>query len=158
MKIFFNTFKIWLPVAAALSVVFSVIYLAVQQSQRSAANDPQIQLAEDAAGLLAANQPVDSLLPNQKVDIAQSLALYWIIFDANGAPQASNASLHGSIPMVPSGVFSPSAKKAKIASATSRNRACAARWWSLRSTAAKAGSFWLAVRCAKWNSANPTPA
>jgi hypothetical protein len=105
MKILFSTLKIWLPVAAALTIVFIIIYLAVQQSQRSAANDPQIQLAEDAAHLLAANQPMDSLLPGQKVDIAQSLAIYWIIFDANGAPQTSNASLHGSIPTLPSGVF-----------------------------------------------------
>jgi hypothetical protein len=100
-----NTLKFWLPIAAGLTIIFAIIYLAVQQSQRSAADDPQIQLAEDAALLLSANQPTDSLLPSQKVDISQSLAIYWVIFDAKGQPEDSNASLHGSIPVLPPGVF-----------------------------------------------------
>jgi len=72
MKIILFTLKYWLPLAAALTGVFAFIYLTVQQDMRMGLNDPQIQMAEDAAGALASNQPVDSLLPANapKVDMA----------------------------------------------------------------------------------------
>ncbi len=37
--------KYWIPLAAAITVVCGVIYVAVQQDIRMAANDPQIQMA-----------------------------------------------------------------------------------------------------------------
>ena len=105
MNILRNVVKPWLLLAATLSVVFAGIYLTVQQSYRIGANDPQVQMAEDAARALANGQSAESLMPGEKVDIAFSLAPYLIIYDAEGKPVASNALLHGSIPSLPAGVF-----------------------------------------------------
>lgn len=101
------TLKFWLPLAAALTVVCALIYVTVQQSLRLGLNQPQVQMAEDAARALAGGQPVSALIPTSapQVDIAQSLAPYLIVFNSQGAPVASGATLHGSIPVPPAGVF-----------------------------------------------------
>ena len=84
--------KYWLPLAAALTGVFAFIYLTVQQDMRMGLDDPQIQMAEDAASALASNQPVDALFPAgaPKVDMAKSLAPFLIVYDTTAArlPQA----------------------------------------------------------------------
>jgi hypothetical protein len=77
----------------------------VQQDIRQSANNPQIQIAEDAAVKLAGGQSVQDVVPSEKVDIGTSLAPYLIIFDANGNPLASSAQLDGQTPTIPSGVF-----------------------------------------------------
>lgn len=81
------------------------MYAVVQQDLREGANDPQIQMAEDAAAQLGAGQPVQAVVPRQTVDIATSLAPFMIVFDNNGNPIASSARLNGQIPAIPSGVF-----------------------------------------------------
>jgi hypothetical protein len=81
------------------------IELTVQQSIRSEANDPQIQIAEDIARALADHRPVQELLLAGQVDIATSLAPYIILFDSSGNPTDSNARLHGEIPHLPAGVI-----------------------------------------------------
>jgi hypothetical protein len=107
MRIIRFTLKYWLPLAAALTAVFAFIYLSVQQDLRMGLNDPQIQMAEDAASALAANQPVDSLIPANaaKVDMTQSLAPFLIVYDSSGSPVASGASLNNQVPIPPAGVF-----------------------------------------------------
>ena len=42
---------VWLAIAAATTVVCGLVYLSVQQVMRQSANDPQIQIAEDAGSL-----------------------------------------------------------------------------------------------------------
>jgi hypothetical protein len=54
MKVIRYTLKFWLPLAAAVTMLSGLVYIAVQQNMRIGANDPQIQLAEDAARALAA--------------------------------------------------------------------------------------------------------
>ena len=76
--------KFWLPLAAVITLFCGLIYATVQQSYRMDANDPQIQMAEDTARALESGQPASSLVPSGKVDIAQSLAPYLIIYDTNG--------------------------------------------------------------------------
>jgi hypothetical protein len=107
MKKFFSILKYWLPLAAALTGVFAFIYLTVQQDLRMGLNDPQIQMAEDAASALASNQPVDALIPVNvpRVDMAKSLAPFLIVYDSNGSPVASGAVLNGQNPIPPAGVF-----------------------------------------------------
>ncbi len=107
MRLIRYTLKYWLPLAAAISAVCGTIYLAVQQDMRMGLNDPQIQMAEDAAHALESGTSPTALMPVgvPQVDIAQSLAPYMIIFDAQGKPLASGAILHGSVPVPPPGVF-----------------------------------------------------
>ncbi len=97
--------KRWLLIAMVVTGLIGLIYVAVQQNLRQGANDPQIQMAEDAATKLANGQSVQNVVSSEKVDIANSLAPYLIIFDANGNPIASSAQLDSQTPTIPSGVF-----------------------------------------------------
>ncbi|HEX8032236.1 MAG TPA: hypothetical protein VF510_00230 [Ktedonobacterales bacterium] len=95
----------WLPVAVLAVLMCGLIYGAVQQSYRSSANDPQIQMALDARDALARGTPPSQLVPQNTINMAQSLAPYLIIYDTTGTPVASSVSLNGQTPTPPSGVF-----------------------------------------------------
>ena len=69
------------------------------------ANDPQIQMAEDAASALMPGANVESVVPSAKVEIADSLAPFLIVFDKSGKVLASSASFHGAVPAYPAGVL-----------------------------------------------------
>jgi hypothetical protein len=81
---FWRAFAIWLPVSAAATVVILLISVAAQQDLRRGANDPQIQLAEDAAAQLDAGATPAAVLPPEHVDMAHSLAPFVIVFDRQG--------------------------------------------------------------------------
>jgi len=100
-----RAFAIWLPVAVAATVVILLTYVVAQQDLRLGANDPQIQMAEDAAGLLNGGASPPSVVPSANVDMAHSLAPFVIVFDKNGQPLASSALLDGAVPRPPYGVF-----------------------------------------------------
>jgi len=95
----------WLPVAVAITAMSGLVYLAVRQVLRHSANDPQIQMAEDAARALAAGGEPDSFLPKIRVDLAKSVAPFVIIYDDAGSPVVSSGELHGKTPVLPPGVF-----------------------------------------------------
>src|SRR5437868_10528520 len=95
----------WLPLAFVVTVLAGLVYLAVQQTLRQSANDPQIQLAEDAAAALAAAQPPQSVLPPEQVDMAASLRPYVMVMSDSGDSVASSVSLHGRPPVLPSSVL-----------------------------------------------------
>jgi len=100
--------KQWLPIAAAATVVCCLVYAAVQQTLRESANDPQIQMAEDAAiafGSGSAPESPQVLQATAQIDIARSLAPFMIFYDHEGKVITSTASLHGQSPTPPQGVF-----------------------------------------------------
>lgn len=97
--------KYWLLIAIIISGLCGIFYAVIQQDIRQGANDPQIQMAEDAAAQLGSGQQVRDVVPAEKVDIATSLAPYIIVFDSTGKPIASSAQLNGQTPTIPSGVF-----------------------------------------------------
>jgi hypothetical protein len=96
---------VFLPVVAAAAVVIVLVYAVQQQNLRMGANDPQVQMAEDAATRLDAGASPAAVLPTQHVDIGQSLAPYLIVFGREGQPIASSATLDGRLPTPPDGVF-----------------------------------------------------
>jgi hypothetical protein len=100
-----NILRQWLPLAAGFSVLCLLVHLAVQQSLRWGANDPQIQMAEDGAELLAAGATPKSVLPASKVEISASLAPFMVIYNATGEPLAASGLLHGTSPLLPQGIF-----------------------------------------------------
>ena len=104
-KYFIKTFLVWLPFIFAISCMCLLVYGAVQHVLRIGANDPQIQMAEDAADALSAGKEAASILPNQRIDISKSLAPHMIIYDNQGHIFSSSATLHGSPPQIPGGVF-----------------------------------------------------
>lgn len=95
----------WLLIIVVVTGLIGIVYAAVQQDMRQGANDPQIQIAEDAAAKLAGGEPAQSVVPSEKIDIATSLAPYVIIFDAHVNPIASSAQLDGQTPTIPAGIF-----------------------------------------------------
>lgn len=81
---------------------------------RSSANDPQIQMAEDAADAISSGHAFENVLPKVRVDISKSLAPYLIIYDNQGHIFSSSATLHGKVPQLPDGVFSETQKRGEL--------------------------------------------
>jgi hypothetical protein len=100
-----KTFLLWIPFAVAITLLCGLVYAAVQQDLRIGANDPQIQIAEDAAQALAAGANPQNIVPQYQTDIATSLSPYIILFNDQGQAVLSSAILNGKAPAVPSGVF-----------------------------------------------------
>jgi hypothetical protein len=105
MKAMFQIIKVWLPLAIAAAGLCGLAYLLVQQSLRMSANDPQIQMAEDAAAALNSGASAESVLPAEKVELTASLAPFLIVYNDSGKLLASSATLHGAAPVYPSGVL-----------------------------------------------------
>lgn len=105
-----RAFGVWVPIAVVITGVFAFGYWAVQQNYRQSLNDPQIQMAEDAAVYLANDYTPAALVPRgvSPVDIATSLAPWIAVYDASGTPLESGAVLDGSPPRLPTGVFDTS--------------------------------------------------
>jgi len=95
----------WVPIAVAATGVCGVVYGAVQQDLRQGANDPQIQMAEDAARRLDAGVSPVGVVPAESIDMSQSLRPYMMVFDRSSRLVASSVSLHGGPPPFPSSVF-----------------------------------------------------
>jgi hypothetical protein len=94
----------WFMIAIAVTCLCGLVYLTVQQSYRMGANDPQVQMAEDAAASLEMGQEPVSFA-EKKIDIAQSLAPFLIVYDNKGSVITSSAMLDGNTPQLPSGIF-----------------------------------------------------
>jgi len=100
-----NILKVWLPFAVTIAAFCALVYAAVQQSYRQNANDPQIQMAEDAADALAGGTSLDVIVPPAKVSAAKSLAPFLIVYDGSGREVSSSVVLDGKTPQLPDGVL-----------------------------------------------------
>jgi hypothetical protein len=105
MRIFTHIFKIWLPLAVAVSALSVLTYAAAQQIVRQDLNDPQIQLAEDASQSLRAGTLPQAPASGPQVEMSTSLAPFLMTFDANGSLIASSGVLHGRAPQFPLGAL-----------------------------------------------------
>lgn len=93
--------------AAAIIItgIVLLVYTSVQQSHRSSANDPQLQLARDLSYGLKTGRQLTSLVSADTIDIAQSLAVFAETFDHSGNPIQSTGFLNGRLPRPPAGVL-----------------------------------------------------
>ena len=98
-------FKIWLPFAIVISVFCALAYATVQQSLRQGLNDPQIQMAEDAAYALNNGATINSLIGDSKVEMSRSLAPFVDSYDSNGNVVAGSGLLNGQLPDYPKGAL-----------------------------------------------------
>ena len=94
-----------LPALVALCAAAGLALVAVQQVHRQLADDPQIQLADDAARALAAGAAPARVVPAVDVDLAVGLAPWIAVYDGAGRVLASNGVLDGRMPAPPSGVL-----------------------------------------------------
>ncbi len=105
VPLWFRTVRLWLPIAVAATVAIGLTYAGVQQAHRTTADDPQIQLAEDAAARLDAGDPATDVLPDGPVNVATSLAPFVIVYDAKNAVVEGSGVLDGAPPVPPTGVL-----------------------------------------------------
>ena len=97
--------RVWLPFVVIITAFCALAYGTVQQSLRQGANDPQIQMAEDAAAALDEGAGVDAVVPTQQVEFSRSLAPFLVVYDANAKPVASSGLLNGQMPDYPIGAL-----------------------------------------------------
>jgi len=97
--------KRFIPLAILVTFLCGLVYVAVHQTLRLSANDPQIQLAEDTAAQLSTQ--VDKFLITKlpTTDIEKSLAPFVIVYNADGKAVSSSGNLDGKTPIVPPGVL-----------------------------------------------------
>lgn len=96
----------FVPFGVAITLILGTVYLVVQQNYRLSANDPQIQIAEDAENALKEGKSAknsDDLI--EKIDIEKSLATYMIEYDKTGALVIGNGYVDGKNAELPRGVY-----------------------------------------------------
>ena len=93
----------WLPFAVMGLALVLLINITLQQSYRQAANDPQIQLAEDAVNAINAGALPESQVSNQPVNISESLDTVLIVTNLKGVILASSARIGTDLPIPPLG-------------------------------------------------------
>lgn len=84
-----------LAVCLFVTIMFVFMYAVAQNVLRSGANDPQIQMAEDAAFLLQNQTPMGPIVPEKTVEVSQSLAPFIQVYDKKGSLLDANVMLHG---------------------------------------------------------------
>lgn len=96
----------WFGYAAMITLMCVIIYVVGQQGFRQLANDPQFQLAEDAAN--AINKGADPKSLNgttTPLEISKTLSPYLIIYDRTGNLVTNGALLNGKPLRIPQGVL-----------------------------------------------------
>ena len=96
---------VFLPLAVLATALAGLVYVVAQQEGRSLANEPQVQLAEDAAARLDAGGRPQDQVGAVPVDIARSLAPFMVIYGSGDTILASGGLLDGQPPVVPAGVL-----------------------------------------------------
>lgn len=110
-RILGKTFLFWLPFAVTVTILCGVVYVTVQYSLRSAANDPQIQMSKDFADAIQSDQTINM---GAQVDMGKSLAPYIILFDNNGKITTSSASFNNKLPKIPGGLLATARKRGEL--------------------------------------------
>jgi hypothetical protein len=100
-----NIFRQWLPFVVVISAFSLLVYASVQQAYRQGANDPQIQMAWDAAYALDHGKTIDEVVPAENIDMDHSLAPFYLIFNSNEQPVAGSGMLNDSLQTLPDGVL-----------------------------------------------------
>jgi hypothetical protein len=95
----------WLPLAVAVTALSLLTYVGVQQAHRMMANDPQIEMAEDAATALEAGATPESIVGSRVVDVARTVAPYLVVYDADKEPVAWSGELDDRPAQPPAGVL-----------------------------------------------------
>lgn len=88
---------------ATIMIVF--VYAIAQNILRAGANDPQVQMAENAAFLLDHNAPMGPIVPELGVELSRNSEPFIQIYDKKGSVVDGNATLHGKIPHIPKGAL-----------------------------------------------------
>jgi hypothetical protein len=93
--------------AIAVTGVLLAAYIIVQQNYRVTLDDPQIQIAEDAALALQNGAVPAEIVPHGTplVNLKDSLAPWVAVYDSGGTILESTGQLNNAPPKLPQGVF-----------------------------------------------------
>jgi hypothetical protein len=105
VPLWFRILRLWLPIAVVATALLGFTYVASQQVYRNLADEPQTQLAEDAAARLDAGDDVSDVVSGDTVNLASSLAPFVIVYDMHDAVAGGNGVLEGKTPLPPTGVL-----------------------------------------------------
>ena len=89
----------------AVTILYGLTYLGIQQLLRHNADKPQISLVSEAAAALTRGDLATSVLPSPTIDLRESLEPFVIVYDTAGKPTAGSGLLDGELPTPPAGVF-----------------------------------------------------
>lgn len=81
------------------------IYIVGQQIRRQMANQPQIDLVDQAKERLTKGAEITSVIPQKTINMATSLEPFMIIFNENGDVATASVKLDGKTPIFPKGVL-----------------------------------------------------
>ncbi|MEK7095506.1 MAG: hypothetical protein AAB917_02495 [Patescibacteria group bacterium] len=92
--------------ALVLTIIFGTIYAIVQQNYRMSANDPQIQIAEDAVNdIIKQGISFRTLVGTTTKDIGETIAPFMVIYDDEERALAWSGTIDGKPPVLPDGVL-----------------------------------------------------
>jgi hypothetical protein len=97
------------PVAALLlvTIVLGFSLVSGRQILRQGANDPQVQMATDAAAALGRGASAPAIVSSgAQIDITESLSPFIMIFNSKGAVLQSSGVIKNTPPVLPRGIFS----------------------------------------------------
>jgi len=106
MNKYTTIFKNWFAYAAIITLLCGIIYVTVLQSFRLQANDPQVEMVQDAA--LNINKGADPKIitgTGPAMDISQNLSPYLVVYDPAGNVVSGSATLNGKPLKIPQGVI-----------------------------------------------------
>ncbi|QQS23273.1 hypothetical protein IPM19_01770 [bacterium] len=102
----YRVLAIFINLAILVTVIFATVYFSVQQSYRTNANDPQVEVVGQVEEVIKQDVPLDAIVSEaEQIDIAESLSLFVMIFDSNRQLIGSSATLDGQAPTPPENVF-----------------------------------------------------
>lgn len=83
------------------TVLALALYAIPQQLLRRGADDPQVEMADNLVGELEQGITAGNAIPADTVDLTRSLSPFLIVYDDQGQPLASQATLYGKTPKLP---------------------------------------------------------
>ena len=94
-----------------VTVLCGLIYVSVQQTHRSGANDPQLEIALDLKNAIETNRSTIKWMSGDSIDISRSLSVFKTFYNANGEPLQTTGYLDAQPPRIPKGVFDITSKR-----------------------------------------------
>jgi len=88
-----------------ITVLCGLIYVTVQQSHRTGANDPQLQIALDLKNAIETDRSTVQWMPGDTIEISKSLSVFKTFYNRNGEPVQSTGFLDGQLPRIPKTVL-----------------------------------------------------
>lgn len=103
----YRALAIFINLTVLATVIFATVFLSVQQSYRTNANDPQIEVVGQVEDVIKQDVPLDAIVSEaEQINMAESLSLFVMIFDNNRQLVGSSATLDGQPPTPADNVFS----------------------------------------------------